>query len=140
MRVFRFAGVLGLAVFLFAGYLALRARPANADGSGQVLRVRGLIIEDAQGRPRILLGAPAPKVTGRKRKDEVTGIILLGENGADRVTIGAPTTAPQGGGKVHERISPGAGIVVDDLEGNERGGIGGLDNGRGSACLDYPDL
>ena len=29
--------------------------------------------------------------------------------------------------------------MVSDLDGNERGGIGVLDNGRGVICLDYPD-
>jgi hypothetical protein len=28
--------------------------------------------------------------------------------------------------------------VVDDPDGNERGGIGVLDNGRAAICLDYP--
>jgi hypothetical protein len=139
LRVFRLAGALGLLGFVLAGYVALRPRSASADGSAQVLRVRGLVIEDAQGRPRILLGAPIPKVAGRKRQDDDTGIVLVGENGADRVAIGAPTPAPQGGGKVQQRISPGAGLVVDDLDGNERAGIGVLDSGRGGICLDYPE-
>jgi len=139
LRILQFAGSLGLFGCLLVGYFLLQPRSATADGSGQVLRVRGLIVEDAQGRPRILLGAPVPKVIGRKRQDDDTGIILVGENGADRVAIGIPTPAPQSGGKVGQRISPGAGLVVDDPDGNERGGIGVLDNGRGGVCLDYPE-
>jgi hypothetical protein len=139
LRILRFTGALGLLGCFLVGYFAFQPRSASADGSGQVLRVRGLIVEDAQGRPRILIGAPVPKVTGRKREDDDTGIILVGENGADRVAIGSPTPAPQSRGKVGQRNSPGAGLVVDDLDGNERGGIGVLDNGRGVVCLDYPD-
>jgi hypothetical protein len=139
LRIFQLAVALGLLACLPLGYFLLQPRSASADGSGQVLRVRGLIIEDAQGRPRILLGAPVPKVSGRKRQDQDTGIILVGENGADRVAIGIPTPAPQSGGKVGQRISPGAGLVVNDPDGNERGGIGVLDNGRGAVCLDYPE-
>jgi len=139
LRLFRAVCVLGTLGFLSAGYFLFQSKSARADSSGQVLRVRGLIVEDAQGRPRVLLGAPIPKVPGRKRQDDDTGIVLVGENGADRVAIGAPTPAPQSGGKVGQRISPGAGVVVDDLEGNERGGIGVLDNGRGAVCLDYPE-
>jgi hypothetical protein len=108
-----------------------------AEKPGQVLRVRGLIVEDAQGRPRILLGAPVPRVDARRRKDDTTGLLLLGEDGADRVAVGAPTPAPQIGGKVGERIAAAAGIEVMDREGNERGGFGYLDNGRVVLGLDY---
>jgi len=38
-----------------------------------------------------------------------------------------------------KRIAGHAGLVFDDTEGNERGGIGVADNGRGVVCLDYPD-
>ena len=39
----------------------------DADG---VLRVRGLIVEDAAGRERILIGAPVPEAANRVRTDE----------------------------------------------------------------------
>ncbi len=105
---------------------------------GQVLRVRGLVVEDASGRPRILLGAPVPQVKERRRKDDMTGLLLLGEDGADRVALGAPTPSPQSGGKVGERIAGAAGLQIMDHEGNERGGFGYLDNGRVVLGLDYP--
>ncbi len=139
LALWRFIAGLGLLTIVLAVFITVSVRSSRANEDERVMRVRGLVVEDAQGRPRILLGAPVPKVAGRKRQDDDTGIILVGENGADRVAIGMPTPAPQGGGKVHQRISPGAGLVVDDLEGNERGGIGVLDNGRGAVCLDYPD-
>jgi len=138
VRVLRIVSVLALAFVLVTACLAFRARPASADVTGQVLRVRGLIIEDVQGRPRILLGAPVPKVPGRKRQDDAVGLVIVAENGADRVAIGAPTPSPQIKGQVAQRIAPGAGLVVDDTEGNERGGMAVLDNGRGVLCLDYP--
>jgi hypothetical protein len=139
LQILQLAGALGLISCFVIGYFLSQPRSASADGSGQVLRVRGLVVEDAQGRPRILIGAPVPRVPGRKRQDDDTGIILVGENGADRVAIGIPTPAPQVGGKVSQRIAPSAGLVVDDPDGNERGGIGVLDNGRGAVCLDYPE-
>lgn len=80
LHLFRLAGAVGLLCLLVAVCGALRVRPANADDSGQVLHVRGLIVEDAQGRPRILLGAPVPKVAGRKRQDDGIGMIILSEN------------------------------------------------------------
>src|SRR5262245_23536477 len=114
------------------------ARQAGEAKAAQVLRVRGLVVEDAQGRPRLLLGAPVPKVDARRRKDDMTGMRLLAEDGADRVAIGAPTPAPQIGGKVGERIADATGIEVMDLQGNERGGFGFLDDGRVVLGLDYP--
>ena len=139
LRRLQVGGVIGLGLLLFLFWTVLRAQPTSADDSGQVLRVRGLIIEDAEGRPRILLGAPIPKVAGRKRKDDATGLVLIGENGADRVAIGAPTPSPQVKGEVVNRVSPGAGLVIDDPNGNERGGMTVLVNGHGVVCLDYPD-
>jgi hypothetical protein len=101
--------------------------------------VRGLIIEDEKGRERILLGAPVPKVPGRKRRDETSGLIVLGENGADRVAVAAPTPDPQIKGEVSKRIGAAAGLVLDDKDGNERGGFGVLDNdSRVVLGLDYP--
>lgn len=140
LHVFRIGAVVGLVVLVGALYVALRVHPVSTDDSGQVLRVRGLIVEDAQGRPRILLGAPVPKIAGRKRQDDATGLILIGENGADRVPIGAPNPAPQIKGLVAKRIAPAAGLVIDDREGNERGGMGVLDNGSGVLCLDYASV
>jgi hypothetical protein len=125
----------GLMVAVWMGLRPLRAR---ADDSSKILRVRGLIVEDASGRARILLGAPVPKVKDRRRTDDAIGLIVLGENGAERVAVGYPTPAPQIGGHVEQRITPASGIVIDDLNGNERGGFGFLDNDRVVLGLDYP--
>lgn len=138
IRVLQLIVVVGMLGGALVAFSAFHSQSVRADGSSQILRVRGLIVEDAQGRPRILLGAPVPRVTGRNRQDDNTGIILIGENGADRVAIGDPTPAPQASGKVVQRIAPGTGLVVDDAQGNERGGIGVLDNGRSAVCMDYP--
>jgi hypothetical protein len=118
---------------------AMRNSTAQAGMPPDVLRVRGLIIEDAQGRARILLGAPIPKTRDRKRQDDATGMIVLGENGADRVSVGAPTPDPQVTGRgVLKRIAKGAGMQIHDLDGNERGGFTYMDNGRISIGMDYP--
>jgi hypothetical protein len=79
-----------------------------------------------------------PKVKDRKRTDDAIGLIVLGENGAERVAVGYPTPVPQIGGKVAQRTAPASGIVIDDLDGNERGGLGFLDNSRVVLGLDYP--
>ncbi len=116
--------------------LGLSAMGGESRQRREVLRVRGLIVEDAQGRPRVLLGAPIPN-TGRKRQDEAIGMLVLGENGADHVTIGSPAPPPQIQGRVGRRDAKLAGMIIHDLEGNERGGFGYLDNDRVVLGLDY---
>jgi len=135
MKWFAAFVLLGVA---FAASAGLYSRTTLADDAGVVLHVRGIVVEDSQGRPRILIGAPAPKAKGRTRTDDAFGIVLLGENGADQVVLGAPTPDGMSAGKVTKRIAAGAGLLVNDAEGNERGGFGVLANGRGVACLDYP--
>jgi hypothetical protein len=104
----------------------------------QVLRARGLVIEDERGRPRVLLGAPIAKVVGRSRADDVTGVVIVGEDGADRVQVGN-VGGPQIGGVVQPRRDAEAAIVINDSKGNERGGFGVFDDGRVVLGLDYPD-
>ncbi len=108
----------------------------------EVLRVRGLIIEDEQGHARILLGTPTPKVAERKRIDPVDGLVLLGPNGADRFVASYPGYEPQVQGKVGLRQynSPSAGLMINDADGNERIGLGTSDDGTRSALgMDYTD-
>ena len=136
----RFQIGLAAVVVIVAGAscLYLSANRVGAAETAKVLRVRGLVIEDAQGRERMLLGAPAPAILGRKRQEETTGLIVLGENGADRIVVGfAPD--PQSEGRIGRRIGTGPGIAINDKDGNERGGFGMMDNdGRVSLGLDYP--
>jgi hypothetical protein len=109
----------------------------------KILRVRGLVVEDTQGRPRILLGASFPAVAERTRQDsQTTAMVFLDTKGHDRLTLGEEPE-PQVGGKVSpvlHRIASGFGIVIHDDEGNERGAYGWLDNGRALITLDRPGL
>jgi hypothetical protein len=136
VRFFSVVLVVSFALAMTSGILRLAS---TKDSSSSILRARGLIIVDAQGHERILLGAPVPETPDRRRTDSTTGIILLGENRADRVAIGDPGPAPQVEGRVVARMSPEAGITFDDPEGNERGGFGYLDDGTVSLGLNYPN-
>jgi hypothetical protein len=99
------------------------------------LRVRALTVVDAQGRARILLGAPA-ETTGRRRKDAATAsLVILGPQGQDRVILGESPN-PLIKGKVYTRIAPAYGMTIHDSTGQERGGMNFLDNGRGIIALD----
>ena len=102
-----------------------------------VLHVRGLVVEDGEGRPRLLLGAPIPVVDARTRTDAPTGLVLPDPDGHDRLELGA-VGGPQMGGRVQERQSPATGLMVNDAKGDERGGFGVFENGQVGFGLDYP--
>jgi len=83
------------------------------------------VIEDNQGRPRLLLGAPIPNIEGRKRRGEPTnGIVVLEESGTDRLIVG-DALAPQTVGRVEPRkaTEQASGFWINDSNGNERGGF-----------------
>jgi len=110
-----------------------------------VIRARGLIIEDAAGRERILIGAPIPEAADRVRTDEArvrevwgprfpeaymdfyqdyshetTGLLILSEDGFDRLVVGDPVPDPN----IGQRIAPSTGMVINDANGFERMGYG----------------
>ena len=76
-----FAAVLGVA--LLAASAAWRWRPPQAD----TVRARTLVIEDAQGRRRIVVGAPIPEPPGARIQPS-TGMIILDTNGVERFGVG----------------------------------------------------
>ena len=112
-----------------------------------VIRARGLIIEDEVGRERILIGAPVPEAVNRLRTDEArvrevwapgfpdadaymgyyedyshetTGMLILSEDGFDRLVVGDPVPDPN----IGRRIAPSTGMVINDERGFERMGYG----------------
>lgn len=141
-----------MVVILFLAMAALLLT-AFKTATPDVFRTRGLIIEDAQGRPRILLGAPAPTVPERVRTNhdlavkewgagfrrtlpemkwykelnhDVVGMVLLDERGIDRVTVGAPGADPN----IGRRREPGFGFHFNDKRGFERGGLSYADQAK----------
>jgi hypothetical protein len=111
-------------------------------GSQGVLHVRGLVVDDAQGRARIVMGAPFPDVPSRLRHDAGSvAMLFLDEQGHDRLTVGQSFT-PQMNGKVpanFHRIGDAVGVIIHNTAGDERGGMSWLSNGRGAISFDYPD-
>ena len=127
----------------------------------QVLRARGLIIVDASGRERILIGAPIPAARNRLRTDTarvretwarrfptqylewyrgyrhaMNGMLVLDERGFDRVAIGDSVPDPN----IGRRIGPSTGVVINDAEGFERSGYGLLTvGGRDRMVLGLDD-
>jgi len=140
--------------------LVLSGMSNAAPVEGDVLRVRGLIVEDAEGRARVLIGAPVPHAAERVRTDrekvvaawseryggnldwyfqdvnnDAFGMLVLDENGHDRIVIGSPTPDPMSGA----RIEPSHGIQFNDEEGVEVGGMGYFEERRMTGLgLDNP--
>jgi hypothetical protein len=111
----------------------------KAAEDAKVLRIKGLIIEDEQGRARILLGAPFPAVQERLRKDEGgADLVFLDEQGHDRFRVGEVLPAEPG----FHRMGSAYGATILDTQGNERGGMGFLSDGknfnRAVIALDRP--
>jgi hypothetical protein len=105
----------------------------------QVLRAKGLVIVDDQGREKILLGSPTPVSSSRLRKDAQTeSLVFLGEDGSDRVIVGQ-TPDPYIAGQTSKRIAEGWGSLYFDPKGTERAGMGFLGNGRAAVVLDRPN-
>ena len=106
-----------LAVFAIS---AITLPSATAQGQPQVLRARGLIIVDEQGRERIVLGSPVPDPKEGKRLNPSTGMLINDINGYERFGLGLTQDnrmgmgfdAPPGKGddRNRERIN----IVADD--------------------------
>src|SRR5215467_11058243 len=134
-RFVRVTKLLPLAIVIVAGGLFVFGRfSAASPQDSKVLHVRGIVVEDESGHPRLVMGAPISN-QGRIRQDFLTGLVLLSKDGTDRLSIGDAPNA-QINGKISERISPGIGILLNDAKGNERGGFGFLDNGRVVLGLD----
>jgi hypothetical protein len=127
------------AALLVAATVALRPQPP------EVIRARGLVIEDQAGRERILIGAPIPPAKHRVRTDlaraektwaarypdpkqymeyykgywhSMHGMLVLDESGFDRVAVGDSTPDPN----IGKRLGPGTGIQINDQQGYERSG------------------
>jgi len=142
-------------LILGLGITALRPAPEAAE----VLRVRGIVVVDDEGRERILIGAPIPTVGNRVRTDlervrevwaprypdpeqymtyyrdyrhDTYGLVILDEGGFDRIAIGDPVPDPN----IGKRIGPSTGVVINDEQGFERSGYGLLNvNGRKRVVL-----
>ena len=124
VRIFQVlcAGCLG-------AFLLAAVRPAS-----EVIHAKGIVIEDAGGHPRLLMGAPVPLIEGR-RSDVTTSIVMRDAAGHDRVIVGEEPN-PMIGGKVLPRIGASWGIGLFNSSGDERGGLVNFDQGRSAIALD----
>ncbi len=63
-------------------------------------------------------------------------VSIVDSGGVARLILGAPVPNPVVQGKTKERRVPATGIIFNDAAGNERGGIGILDDGSMNLCFD----
>lgn len=140
LKYYAVASSIVLAFFLFS---AFQRNTQNFD----VIRAKGIIIEDSTGRDRILIGAPIPSSKDRVRTDTAlvrkhwakrfqngdqymqwyknyyhgaVGMVVMNENGFDRLAMGDRLPDPNTGKRMFEI----AGLTWNDREGWERGGLG----------------
>jgi hypothetical protein len=86
-RVRFLCGVVVLFVCFLAGVLTLPSVTAQERAAG-VLRARGLIILDEQGRERIFVGAPVPDPKEGNRRSPSTGLVINDPAGQERFGLG----------------------------------------------------
>ena len=131
----------------------------------ELIRTKGIIVEDENGRDRILIGAPIPFSKNRVRTDTslvrqywaknygskaeefmkwykdyyhgAEGIVIMNERGFDRVLVGDKLADPNSG----KRMFESAGITWNDKEGWELGGAGvnTTEDGKSRAVIGVDD-
>src|SRR5688500_541553 len=125
-----------------------RAGGETVDNSDKIIKTRGIIIVDEQGRERVLIGAPIPQAKNRVFTDKTralaawkdkmpesgkfywdkfdelhkaaVGMLILDENGFDRVAVGDQLPDANTG----RRIGSATGITIHNDKGYERAGFG----------------
>lgn len=124
-------------LFLIISVLVFLSFKQSSVRTDNILEVKGLVVKDDQGRPRIIIGAPIKNIKGRNRPDEFYGMAYIDPSGADRITIGSYLDPMTGKGVAPRRVQ-GAGMLIHDREGVERGGYGVLDDDMAILTLDWP--
>ena len=90
-----------------------------------------------------LLGVGLIILTGWRQQPESAGenlrvhrLTVVDNKGTARLVLGAPLPDPMMGGKLQKRRSPATGLLLNDADGNESGGLGALDDGTMMLCFD----
>lgn len=120
-----------LVIFLILMFIVLAFQYITVQQKNQLsvelIRTKGLILQDENGRDVMLMGYPVPYSGQRKRTDELEGILMMDVQGNDRLFMGKEGTFLVDG-ELFNRIDEGWGLLVNDQNGNERGGFGILDS------------
>ncbi|MGN6283317.1 hypothetical protein [Frateuria sp.] len=129
--------ILALLAVISLAALSLWRKPGTLTRPDTILRAQGLVITDAKGHDRILIGAPVPASNDRTRKDDASdGIIFLGATGADRLALGQLPSLHIGGKTYKRHGGDSYGVTLYDDNGSERGGMAYMGSGRVGIALD----
>lgn len=122
-----------LALLVTGGFIVSAFTPQDP-----VIRTRGLIITDAAGRDRVVLGAPMAAATKDAKLAEAIGVAVLDSLGRMNVALGTQNPLVLEDGSTGTRIAASTGLTIyDPRDGKERGGMGAFEDGRANMCLDY---
>lgn len=126
--------ILSLTTVLLGATALVAALRPPAD----VLRARGLVITDAAGHDRIVLGAPMREASADPKLAAAEGIAVLDSAGRLETALGAGNPLVLRGGRLGARIAGNTGLTIyDPRDGSERGGVAAFADGRANVCLDY---
>lgn len=109
---------------LFA-FIWLYVHPTGKSNN-DILHVRGIVIQDADGNARMAMGFPIDNEY-RQRKDTLNGLVFMDENGMDRIHLGQHGDLFLGG-EYHKRLNNGWSLFFNDSKGEERSGYGFSDD------------
>ena len=153
IQVRRLQLALGVFIILMISFVFIAFKSGE---KAEIIRAKGIVIEDEQGRDRILIGAPIPESSDRVRTDtarvrkywaggyndpdqymnwykdyrhSAIGMVILNEEGFDRVQVGEKLADPNSG----KRLFEAAGLLWNDPKGWERGGAGVNTNAKGQS-------
>ncbi|HYV98476.1 MAG TPA: hypothetical protein VE967_13525 [Gemmatimonadaceae bacterium] len=125
---------LALFVVVLVAAIAIGAARPQAD----VVKTRGLVILDAAGRERIVLGAPMSNASADTKLAQTIGVAVLDSLGRMNVALGTNNPLVVAPNTMGQRISVAAGLnIYDPRTGVERGGMGAFADGRANMCLDW---
>ena len=75
--------VLGVAL-LFGSMTSLSTASQNRASDAKLIRASGIVIEDEQGRDRIVIGSPVPNPREGRRSSPSTGLVINDAEGYER--------------------------------------------------------
>jgi len=84
----------------------------------------------------VFLLAAWQSVQAPQENIKTRAVSIVDSSGVARLVLGAPVPNPVVQGKTKKRRVPATGIIFNDAAGNERGGIGILDDGSMNLCFD----
>lgn len=111
---------LGIAVIL------LLVQTTRKTVTPDVLTTKGIVIEDADGVPRMAMGFPVDN-SYRQRKDSLNGLVFMDKTGMDRIHLGQHGKLFLGG-TYEDRLNEGWSLFFNDDKGEERSGYGFSDD------------